>query len=269
MDCGQIIISGAVGMAAWFFLTKINAKWHIGKVTVSILTLVAIALWNTIAVDYLFSNNNKKEMRNFEQAMADIPMYQTIKKYEPTLYSSMLESAVSLKKNGSSRQQIIDMLQLKHASILLARIRYATDDTLIEHVAVNLQQIQKLYVQKEQKCFKYLFPQLDGGIDPVQLLPLNIMQRRMAVDNALIIASYETPRTINTQQDDAMAQHELSLIFQQMLLLYGQDITMLDAPADPNSDREKICEMTIDLYQRVLKLPAKQSSSVLRTMLTN
>jgi hypothetical protein len=269
MDYEQIIISGAVGSAACVFFTKLNGKWHIGKVAVSILTLLAIALWNIIAVNYLFPNNNKNDRHNIEQAVSGIPVFQTILKYEPIKYYSIIEQAVALKKNGASQQQMIDKLQPNITSILLARIRYATDNTLIEHIAATLQQMQQLYVQKGQKCFKFLFPQVEGGINITQLLPHEIIQRRLAADNALIIASYETPTKINTQKDDARAQEELSQIFQQMLLLFGQDIQMLDAPADPNSDREKICEMSIDLYHRVLKLPAKRSSCVLKMMLTN
>ncbi|WP_413737020.1 hypothetical protein ACL2XP_02590 [Sodalis sp. RH21] len=94
------------------------------------------------------------------------------------------------------------------------------------------------------------------ALNTMQILPLATIQRRMAADNALITASYATPRIADIQQDDAMAQQDLSPIIQHMLLFYGQDLRMLTAPAVPNSDREKICGMAIDLYERAPILPA-------------
>lgn len=270
MDYEQIIISGIIGMITFVFFGKFKGKWRIGKVGAIILTLVVIGLWNGVAVPRLFTNYSYINDRySIEQAFATIPLYQTIQKYEPITYASMVEQMIALRKSGASQQQIIDQLQPKVVTLLLARIRYATDNTLIEHINATLEQMEQLYSQKEQRCFKFLFPQIGGGINTVKLLPLTTIQRRMAADDALIIASYETYSAVNSQQDDAMAKQDLSLIIQQMSLLYGQDIRMLNTPADPNSDREKICEMSIDLYHRVLKLPATRSARIFRMMLTN
>ncbi len=94
------------------------------------------------------------------------------------------------------------------------------------------------------------------ALNTMQLLPLATIQRRIAADNAVITASYATSRIADIQQDDAMAQQDLSQIIQHMLPIYGQDLRMLNAPAVPNSDREKICGMVIDWYERARILPA-------------
>jgi hypothetical protein len=47
---------------------------------------------------------------------------------------------------------------------------------------------------------------------------------------------------------------------------YGSDAQMLANAEDPRADRTKVCTITISVYERILRLPPKQASDLLRAM---
>ncbi|MCB5329528.1 hypothetical protein LH411_23050, partial [Yersinia intermedia] len=66
---------------------------------------------------------------------------------------------------------------------------------------------------------------------------------------------------------DQEHESKLKAIVQRMEQQYGNDLQMFTNPTAPDADREKICDMSIDMYTQILTLSPKDAGAILRSML--
>lgn len=156
--------------------------------------VVAIIGWNLFDTHYLIPRESPDygltETQKFEKAMLAMPVYEVIKEQEPALWQTILNRAVEMKTAGKSEQQIIDTIQPQILTFQMARLQQAPDANVIAYMQVNLAQIDAIAKVGGDECFRFLFPAVKGGINPVQLIPREIMSRRMANDMTMLQAAY-------------------------------------------------------------------------------
>ncbi|MFE8048274.1 hypothetical protein RBA63_04795 [Brenneria goodwinii] len=270
MNWQHVIISGFVGVIAVVLITAMRRKQWIGKISGVAIFIAIIAVWNFWGVNYLLPGKTfSEELRQAETAMSKLPVYRTIKESDPVFYNQLQGKMVRLKREGKSEQELIDIIQMDISSFLISRLYYAPDDKVVAQMNNMLIQIEKIQAYGGDSCFKFLFPAVSGGINPIRILPEEIMQQRMQADNDLIAASYITPRTVNKAQEIEAAKQALQPILQQMQLQYGDDLQMVVKPEAENVDRKKACEIMRHFYKSILSLPQKQSAAVLRMVLSS
>lgn len=101
------------------------------------------------------------------------------------------------------------------------------------------------------------------GVNTTKILPKELQERDLDSVNRLFQAS--TGELITPQNQEY--ESKLDNIVQQMQQQYGDDLQMFTNLTSPNVDREKVCDMAIDMYSEILKLPPNDAGAILRSML--
>lgn len=234
--------------------------------------MVAIVAWNLFDVHYLIPRESPDygltDAQKFENAMLAMPVYQVLKEQEPALWQNILNRATQLKEAGKSEQQIIDAIQPQILQVQMARLQQAPDANVIEYMKINLEQIAAVAKVGDDECFRFLFPAVKGGINPVRIIPRELMNRRMASDMSMMHAAYGPNKHTVTAQEKQLALQDLQSIGPGLVQRFGPDIQIMADPSKGVGKEKVACEMVQDLWSQVLKLPTARAAGVIRLMLS-
>ncbi|AUX94292.1 hypothetical protein [Mixta gaviniae] len=199
-----------------------------------------------------------------QQQMQRLPGYRLVQQQEPALWRQLNAELAAEIRDGASPSQATGASRAMLADLLNQRIGRAGDAAINHYISVSLQQMESLRARNVQLCFRFLFPQVGGGVNLNDALPQSLVQADLRGIDQLLRDS-----TGPEQPIDLRAAHQhLNDVVQQLYLKWGSDLQWLNAPADAHVNRQKMCDMTIDLYRAILALPHKQSANVLRMMLS-
>ena len=272
MNWAHVVLAGYIGAVIAIVVGMFRKKGWVGKISGAVIFVVAIIAWNIFDVHYLIPRESPEygmtEEQKFDNAMRANPVFQEIREQEPALTQKIITQAVQMKNEGKSEQQVIDAIQPQILQLQMARLQQAPDANVIEYMKINLEQIAAVEKVGDDECFRFLFPAVKGGINPVHLVPREIMNRRMVGDMGMMRAAYGPDKHTVTAEEKQLALQDLQAISPGLVQRYGDDIQIM---ADPNKGigKEKIaCEIVQDLWTQVLKLPTARAAGVIRLMLS-
>ncbi|AYL59642.1 topoisomerase II [Citrobacter freundii] len=272
MNWAHVLLAGYIGAVIAIVVGMFRKKGWLGKVSGAVVFVVAIIAWNLFDVHYLIPRESPDygltDAQKFENAMLSMPVYQVLKEQEPALWQNILTQATQLKEAGKSEQQIIDAIQPQILQVQMARLQQAPDDNVIEYMKINLEQIAAVAKVGNDECFRFLFPAVKGGINPVRIIPRELMNRRMASDMSMMHAAYGPKKHTVTAEEKQLALQDLQSISPGLVQRFGPDIQIMADPSKGVGKEKVVCEMVQDLWSQVLKLPTARAAGVIRLMLS-
>ncbi|UUX53970.1 topoisomerase II [Citrobacter youngae] len=272
MNWAHVLLAGYIGAVIAIVVGMFRKKGWLGKVSGAVVFVVAIIAWNLFDVHYLIPRESPDygltDAQKFENAMLSMPVYQVLKEQEPALWQNILTQATQLKEAGKSEQQIIDAIQPQILQVQMARLQQAPDANVIEYMKINLEQIAAVAKVGNDECFRFLFPAVKGGINPVRIIPRELMNRRMASDMSMMHAAYGPNKHTVTVEEKQLALQDLQSISPGLVQRFGPDIQIMADPSKGVGKEKVACEMVQDLWSQVLKLPTARAAGVIRLMLS-
>ncbi len=263
MDFYSIGLAAASAVAAAIIASLIFGRKPEKKTAYTVVIVILFLGFNALSKEYILPKlNAKKVMADIQTAFNEVPAFVSIKKYEPEIYQTIIASVAVATRDGASQQQMIDMMRQQISTLVESRMPHASDSALLGYVDVMVAEMEVLNKQGAGLCYKFLFPAIAGGINPRTSFSAEMQKRDLAALDEII-------KTSNTKQ--AIPEQSTVLPFLQPVIAslnekYGDDVSILDNPAAPNVDKDKVCQISIDLYRGVLALPPEQSAPVLRWM---
>lgn len=272
MNWAHVLLAGYIGAVIAIVVGMFRKKGWLGKLSGVVVFVVAIIAWNLFDVHYLIPRESPDygltDAQKFENAMLSMPVYQVLKEQEPALWQNILTQATQLKEAGKSEQQIIDAIQPQILQVQMARLQQAPDANVIEYMKINLEQIAAVAKVGNDECFRFLFPAVKGGINPVRIIPRELMNRRMASDMSMMHAAYGPNKHTVTVEEKQLALQDLQSISPGLVQRFGPDIQIMADPSKGVGKEKVVCEMVQDLWSQVLKLPTARAAGVIRLMLS-
>ncbi|MDA5494964.1 DNA gyrase [Yersinia intermedia] len=266
MNWTEVMVSAGVGVVLFGITTILRNRNKLNKISAILLVIIPIVVGNIIYYQYINPNGLRNGDRaRIEDSFENVPVLQTIKQQDPVLYTQLINNFVNSIKSGHSEQQLIDEMKQTIAELTVKRIQRAPDENVITYMQVILEELRyyQEHNRSEMLCFKALFPQVSGGVNSTKVLPTELLMRDLEAINLLFKAS--TGEFV--KPTDQEHESKLKAIVQRMEQQYGNDLQMFVNPAAPDADREKICDMSIDMYTQILTLSPKDAGAILRSML--
>lgn len=268
MNWTEVMVWGISGVVVGSLLGALHKKGKIGRIPAVVLFLVLIVggniLWGGVIKPRLAGNSEEQKI---DQALEALPLYNTIKMQEPALYAQIRSNILNMKKEGKAQQDAIDTVKPMVSVLLSQRITHAPDANVNEAMQVNLEEMQTLQARKDGSCFKFLYPQVSGGINTAEVLPPALFQKDLNTMNDLLLAtgSGQTtqPQAVSTEKVVQM----MAPVREALANMYGEQLQMFSDLTKPDVDREKVCEISISLYSGILALQPADSAAILRQML--
>jgi hypothetical protein len=226
--------------------------------------VILFVVFNTLAERFILPRFNAQNAKaEIEAVFNQTPAFATIKEYEPQVYQQLVDTLTNAVGKGYTQQQLIDLLRSQIAALVASRMSHASDDAIITYMQVMLVEMDELQQKGDGRCYKLLFPQVDGGINGQTDFSEETRNRDM-------LALVEIIKTSNTQkaiptQSDVMPFVEPILV--ELRSKFGDDVSVLADPTASNTDQDKVCTITMALYSEILELPPEQAVSTLRWML--
>ena len=172
MNWNEVMVWGISGVVLAVLISLLRKKGKIGRLPGIILFLVVIIggniLWNAVIKPRVMGESEEQKI---DQALAELPLYGTIKAQEPALYAQIPSNILKMQKDGKPQQEAIDTVKPMVSELLSKRIAHAPDAAVNAAMQVNLEEMQTLLARKDGTCFKFLYPQVSGGVNTAEVLP--------------------------------------------------------------------------------------------------
>lgn len=206
-----------------------NKTWT--RIVIVVIAAAAVAFW-------VFFDRQRAPERQMDNALNAMPAWQVIKEQEPALH-----------------QRILDQM---------TRLQNAPDANVVNYMTINMEQTAAIQKVSDDACFRFLYPMVKGGINPMRMLDKDLMARRMQADADMMRAAYGKNRHTVTPAEREAAVEDVRPIMKQLADKYGEDIQLLQTPEKAVGKEKLSCDMVQEMWAKVLALPEQKAARVIR-----
>ncbi|MFP5597497.1 topoisomerase II [Kluyvera sp. 142486] len=268
MNWAHVLLAGYIGAVIAAVVSVFRKKGWVGKVSGVVIFVVAILAWNLFDVHYLIPRESPEygmtEEQKFESAMLKMPTFQVIKEQDPAFWEHIRSQAVQMKEAGKNEQQVIDAIQPQVLQLQMARLQQAPDANVVEYMKINLEQMAAVEKAGADECFRFLFPAVKGGINPVRLISREILERRMESDARMMRAAYGPDKHTVTAQEKHQALLDMQSLGPTLMQNYGQDLEIMSDPSKGVGKEKIACDLVQSFWSQVVALPPANAAGVIR-----
>ena len=236
-----------------------NRNKYVGTFVVSFAILFALS--NAFVYPPL---NTWYQVRNAEAEFLGSPAYRALKQHDRATYDKLMADFRQAVKEDKGREATVAAVREHVVRAVQSRLPTASNESVADYMKVMLAEMKELDEQGGDLCYRFLFPQVSGPIDPVQYFSKQTQKADLEALAEVIRTSAENPQPV---PPESVVMPQLETIFIDLANDHGQDIAMLQNPVAPNVDRRKICRMTQNMYTKILQLPVEESGQMLRYLL--
>ncbi|MFG0801194.1 topoisomerase II [Leclercia sp. GLN_9] len=217
-----------------------------------------------VAAGWIYRDKAPNTEQQLDTALSSMPVWQVIKEQEPEFRKKVQDEMLALQKAGKNEQQIIDTVQPKILHLQMARLQNAPDANVVEYMKINMEQTAAMQKVSDDSCYRFLYPEVKGGVNPMRLLDKDLMQRRMQADVDMMRAAAGPDKHTVTPQEIQQAETDVVPIIQKLSGKYGDDIELLQMPQKGKDKEKQSCDLVQDLWNNVLALPEPNAAGLIR-----
>lgn len=216
---------------------------------------------------------DKQRLQNTPEHRLDtvlnaMPSWQVLKEQDPRFVARISEQILTMQKAGESEQEIIDVVQPQILELQMSRLQYAPDANTVAWMTINMEQTAAIQKVSDDACFRFLFPAVKGGINPMRVLDKDMMQRRLQADADMMRAGWGENRHTVSPEEHAGAVEDVRPIMQDLTVQYGKDIQLLAMLENAVGKEKLTCELVQAMWAKVLALPEQKAARVIRLAVT-
>lgn len=234
-----------------------NKTWI--RIVVVTLLAAVVAFWV-----YFDKQRQHPPEQQLDTTLNAMPAWQVIKEQEPVLHQRILDQMAALQKAGEPEQKIIDTIQPQILHLQMSRLQNAPDANVVNYMTINMEQTAAIQKVSDDACFRFLYPAVKGGINPMRMLDKDLMTRRMQADADMMRAAYGKNRHTVTPEEREAAVTDVRPIMKTLADKYGEDIQLLQMPEKAVGKEKLSCDMVQEMWAKVLALPEQKAAGVIR-----
>lgn len=231
-----------------------NKTWT--RIVIVVVAAAAVAFW-------VFFDKQRAPEHQIDTTLDAMPARQVIKEQEPALHQRILDQMAALQR-PASRSSIIDTIQPQILHLQMSRLQNAPDANVVNYMTINMEQTAAIQKVSDDACFRFLYPTVKGGMNPMRMLDKDLMTRRMQADADMMRAAYGKNRHTVTQAEREAAVEDVRPIMKQLADKYGEDIQLLQTPEKAAGKEKLSCDMVQEMWAKVLALPEQKAAGVIR-----
>jgi hypothetical protein len=252
-------VSGAVGAVIGYLIVG-DKKERRGVYT--IVTIVAMYAVHALAVQFVLPSvydwGADRELRSN-------PLYSEIADSDPETYKKSKATLLDGLKKGEPKEVIERQVASIIESTLPQYIPNASDDSVNAFVSLAARDAKDLNLINPDACYQLLFPRKFSSPNSTRLDDAATNKTLAAMAAVLHSATHNPQPPPDVKESEQL----LEPIRNELAKKYGSDLLLVQGTAKDSAERGKVCNIAIDLYEGILSLPPKESSEVLRDLLSS
>ncbi|MFA1645438.1 MAG: topoisomerase II, partial [Enterobacteriaceae bacterium] len=134
------------------------------------LGIAAAVVLGMVVAGWIFRDQQPTTEQQLDTALGSMPVWQVIKEQDPAFRKKVQDEMIALQKAGKNEQQIIDTIQPQILHLQMARLQNAPDVNVVEYMKINMEQTAAMQKVSDDSCFRFLYPEVKGGVNPMRLL---------------------------------------------------------------------------------------------------
>jgi len=219
-----------------------------------------------LPIEYAFTSKEIAEASlEIEEALLDIPLYKTIKQYDPDTYREIMVVIDELIKKGAT------LIEAQHAGanllepLVFSTILRTSDEALIQYVKTFVVGLKKLREIDPILCMKALYPQQYGSISFAKYLSNDESMSMLDAMSKIIIDAYE-------KNNPCVDTEAAELLMEKLVLKLGEDAYYLYLELEGlqnTDDYGRHCDTVIKLYENILEEDKNAAGNILRYMFSS
>lgn len=258
-----IAVVGAMIIVAAYLLTRKRSKaMRAGALVAAFAIVVALSAWLRYAQQPVVTQTASDSA--FDASMSRIPLWRAILDHDPATAQQLRDQVTAMERQGRSEQEKIDAIQQQILLISMQRLQQTSDAEAVAYMRSNMEMTAALQKHGDDICFRYLFPAVKGGVNPVRYLTQEQIDSRMAADADMYNASFGANKHSVTEAEREQAHRDLEPILQRMNARYGADLDLMAHPEKAQGKEGQLCYMVQGLWQEVFNLPMASAAGVIR-----
>lgn len=269
MNWTHVLLAGFTAAVFSTIVGLMRKKNWIGRGGGMVLILVAIAIWNIADRYYLNNLTAKNYAEKIDEAIENMPIYKVIKEQDPQLFTSVRTQMLAMRKEGKSEQQFIDAIQPLILAIQRRKLQSAPDDQVVAVMKANMKQVAEVQKISDDACYRFIFPEVKGGINPTKILSREMLMERINTDAMMMRSAYGPGKHSVTDQERQNALSTIQSVAQQLLPKYGQDFTIMSDPLKGLGKEKIACELVQDVWNTLMQLPEDKAAGAIRRILAD
>jgi hypothetical protein len=197
----------------------------------------------------------------FAESIRNVPAYQTLRKFDPAFYVSLLTTYKKLVAQNLTDKQINDALRAEQAELMDRLLPRASDDAIIAYARLIVDQLDELQHDGIEPCLTLLIPESNPDIDASPIYSESTKERELDTLD-ITLRSYDADRPLPAESD---VWPDLEPIFDDLFTEFGaENVAALENSYDQNVDRDLVCGVSRALYSGILNLPKRNAANALR-----
>jgi hypothetical protein len=206
-----------------------------------------------------------KSQREVERSLSQVAAFKIIAKYDLKAYEEIKREILKSLKNRESPDEVFEQARQRVAEWVPGYIPRASDAAIVRYMKAMVKEMVELSGKNPELCYQFLFPRKYGAVNVTEHLSPETQREDLAALAEVIRTAVEDPQS---SPDPTPAETLLKEILSQFSLDHGEDTLLLKDPFAPGIDKAKACGLIAALYEKVLTLPEREASLVLRYMLS-
>jgi hypothetical protein len=259
IDAVAYAVSGAIAaLLVYPFLGK--KKEH--RVIYTIVSLVVLYVIHSIlsvsTLPLVYGWQMDRELRKN-------PFYSQLAESSPQVYDKVKAAALE----GMRKQEPQATTEAKIASLVAGAIpQYlptASDESVIAFVKATTLELRELNGSNPDSCYFFMYPQ-KAPAPVANSINEEAKTRMLTAMGGVIASATHAPQAPPDKEESKALMLSVAGELEQK---YGADMEILRREAKDTTERGKACTMAIDLYDRILSMPPRQASELLRYILSS
>lgn len=268
----ELLMDFAVGGTIWviaMFLANRSTKYKgISKAkyyTILAIIIIALITFKNTYVQPKF--NEWRNTNNIDSELAKMEPYATLRTTFPEDYNKIKEVIINSLKVKDTREQAYQKGRPILMNILTSKIKIASDEALTSF-AKGFVNTANYFYSKGQADFAFdiIYNQKNMPRNWHDSLPKELIDAEVA-SNKLILISAAQNKVHNIDIDKA--NKIIERIASELYAEHGDKVALIQTPLAHPDKKQEIVKITIDFYNKILKLPEIDRGIVLRHLFAN
>jgi hypothetical protein len=203
---------------------------------------------------------------SIENTLADFPLFEEIKKADSKSYEIIKEEMRNAVKTGASPDEAIHRVSPILLQFGMKYIPISSDDALIRCMEVLTRTMDELTQRDPSQTYKWLFPKQYGYVRAETYVKKETATLMMNALADVVRTGASNPKTTIDSEE---AEKTLEKVLSGLFIKYGMELEALSDVHSPQVDKKKACDLMIDFYNEILRLPRRESCTLFRYLLTS
>lgn len=203
-------------------------------------------------------------IQNLEETLLSNPAFAALKEFEPPIYAAFVEKAKEGIRSGESASTIRLRANAMVQALVLKRVPVASNAAALAYMKVSIQEVDFLYSKGGEACFLALFPNPKATDTPFADIPASMMQADLLALAEVLRTARLQPQAIPTEDEFAVA----AVPAQQFFVENAVELQKISEAKVGVVARRRACEITINLYKELFKLPPAQAGITMRYLIS-